>query len=95
MALVASGRLGRRCPVCGAPNCSCKGAHESGDGVIITEAEKVRGPMVQVEIRPGLSIQMSEDQARKQGLLPAAPEPKERDKPQDKARRRPATKKVE
>ena len=63
--------------------------------MIITEAEKVRGLMVQVEIRPGLTIQMTEAEARRQGLLPAAPEPKERDKPQDKARRRPATKKVE
>ncbi len=89
MALSARGRLGGRCPVCGAPGRACKGAHESGVGVVIREAEVTTGPMVQIPIRPGLTIQMTEAEARRQGLLPAV---KEQPQAPNKARRRPATK---
>jgi hypothetical protein len=75
--------------VCGAANRACKGKHESGDGVTITEAVSMKGPLVQIPIRPGLTIQMTEEQARREGLLP---EVKEREQAPNKARRRPATK---
>jgi len=81
--------MGRKCPICGAANYACKGNHDSDDGVIITEAEKVKGPLVTIEIKPGLGVKMGEEQARKLGLLP---EEKERKKASNKARKRSKTK---
>lgn len=89
MALIASGTVRGRCPVCGAANGACKGSHESGDGIVIREAETVSGPLVTVQIRPGLGIKLTEAEARRLGYLP---EPKEREPSPNKARRRPATK---
>ena len=89
MVLIASGTVRGRCPVCGAANFVCKGSHESGDGIVIREAETVSGPLVTVQIRPGLGIKITEAEARRLGYLPAA---KEREQAPNKARRRPSTK---
>lgn len=51
-------------------------------------AERDKGPLVQVPIRPGLTVQLPEAEARELGYLPA----KEREKSPNKGRRRPATK---
>ncbi len=55
---------GGRCPVCGAPNCTC-GGPSAGDGITITEAEKVTGPLVTVDLGRGRGIKMTQAQANK------------------------------
>jgi len=60
-----------RCPICGAVNCACGGATTT-NGVVITEGEKPTGaPLYRREIRPGLSIKVTEAEAIRLGIVPA------------------------
>ena len=67
MALIASGTMGgrgRRCPVCGADHAACGGPTD----VVpvdqnVTEA-KVSGKLTSIEIRPGVRVKVTEEQAR-------------------------------
>ncbi len=85
--LISSRALGRRCPVCGAANCSC-GGPSNVRAVECTEAAEMGGKLVRVPLgRPGLSMQITEAEARRLGYLPAEPEPKARPVPRTKMRR--------
>ncbi len=53
-----------RCPICGAPNCTCGGPSTS-NGVTVTEAPKQQGPLVTVDLGGGRGMKMTEQQANK------------------------------
>jgi len=94
MALITSRTLGRRCPVCGAANCTCGGPSNI---VAVDERMEVamsKGKMVRIPLaRPGASIQMYEEEARRRGLLPpkTTAETKIRRPTRNKARPAPET----
>lgn len=72
--LINSSVIKGKCPVCGAANCSCGGPSkiiESKGGVTVKGGRLVQVPLG----RPGVSIQMYEQEAAQRGLLPKKAEP--------------------
>ena len=79
MALIASGDMGgrgRRCPVCGADHAVC-GEKTTMDPVDknVTEAPKVSGKPTSIEIRPGVRIKVTQDEARRHEAAKKAQRP--------------------
>lgn len=89
MALVSSGVLRGRCPVCGAANCRCGGPTDVVPVDERMEVRQMRGPLVRIPgRRPGEFVKVTEAEARALGHLPPAePEPKARPPARNKARR--------
>jgi hypothetical protein len=62
-----------KCPICSAPSCSCGGPSNIREHVGVTA---MGGKLVKVPTgRPGVSIQMYEQEAAQRGLLPKKAEP--------------------
>ncbi len=86
--LISSRTLKGRCPVCGAANCSC-----GGPSTVIPVDERIKeakvgGRLVSVPTgRPGVSVKITEEEARRLGYLPPEPAPKARPVAQNKKRR--------
>lgn len=69
--LVNSRTIKGTCPICGAANCTC-----GGPSNVIPVDERVtrasgKGPLISFPIGRGVSVRLSEEAARRQGLLPA------------------------
>lgn len=68
MTLITSGTAKGKCPVCGAPSCSC-----GGPSNVVPVDERVtrsmKGKMVRIDVGRGRGVQMYEDEARRRGLL--------------------------
>ena len=72
MALVSSGVLRGRCPVCGAANCRCGGPTDVVPVDERMEVRQMRGPLVRIPgRRPGEFVKVTEEEARRLGHLPA------------------------
>lgn len=90
--LITSRTIRGKCPVCGAAGCTC-----GGPSAVAAVDERMtlagRGPLRSYPIGRGVSIQLTDEEARRRGLLPAEPEPGPRGiAPLDKMRRPPARK---
>ncbi|NLD71176.1 MAG: hypothetical protein GX649_00505 [Chloroflexi bacterium] len=81
--LITSRTIRGRCPVCGAAGCTC-----GGPSNVVAIDERVtaarRGPLQSYPLGRGVSVQLTEEEARRRGLAPAEEAP-----PRDKARRPP------
>jgi hypothetical protein len=88
--LISSRTLRGKCPVCGAENCSCGGPSTVAPVDERIKEAKVGGRLVSVPTgRPGVSVKVTEEEARRLGHLPAEPAPKARP-PVPNKKRRPA-----
>ena len=71
MALIASGTLKGKCPICGAQNCACT---SRGATTVIPVDERMEvakvGNLITIDLRPGVGIKVTEETARSLGLLP-------------------------
>ena len=67
--LINSNTAKGRCPICGAANCGCGTPSTSVpvDERIVTA--RPGGPLQKYELRPGLFVQLTEEDARRRGLL--------------------------
>ncbi len=67
--LINSSVVKGKCPVCGAPSCSC-----GGPSKVIAVDERVtaagQGPLAKYSLGRGVSILLSEEMARARGFLP-------------------------
>lgn len=72
MALIASGTLKGRCPICGAPNRAC--THDGKPTTMIPVDERMEvakvEKLVKIELRPGVGMKITEETAKSLGLLP-------------------------
>ena len=85
--LISSRTLKGRCPVCGAVNCSC-----GGPSTVAPVDERIKEAKVERLVsvptgRPGVSVKVTEEEARRLGYLPPEPAPKARPVARNKARR--------
>ncbi len=62
-----------KCPVCGAPNCTC-GGPSTTEGVTVGEAERGPARYVKPGPRPGLSVKITEAEAMRLGIVRAKKE---------------------
>jgi|GEM_PF-1899356 len=68
--LISSGVVKGRCPICGAAHGACGGPTNVVGVDERMVSASMGGKMVQIEIGPGRSIQMTEEEAIRQGLRP-------------------------
>ena len=86
MLITSSGAQGK-CPVCGAANCTCGGPSNVTAVDERVSRAMTKGKLVRINVGRGAGIQMYEEEARKQGLLPPLVEEKKREPAQNKMRR--------
>lgn len=85
--LVTSNTLRGRCPICGAPHCTCGGPTEVVAVDQRMELAGNKGPLRRYELGRGVSVQLTDEAARRAGLLERAGEERGRQPTHNKMRR--------